>query len=418
MTHAVDQSYDTRYEYEDSPIHRHPPSDYLTSEASSQQISPLSEYFPASEMASSVPDDILSDYASPHFSPVESSFTDHSFHPLGGSLDPERNSATLLYHAETVHFGNIYTQSSACYSPAQLELSLTSPSPFGTLQYPSSPSTLEHASPSISSASVQATVTVESTSPITRQHSDHDQITPTRASDHVRIQHDGDDDDVLDPPNSEVAQELAFSPMDTGDHDFSASLIKRESPSPIYASSIASSSSEEGDQLDESGSEDNDDNDSEYDPAPIVIVKRTRSFASARAARSRTTSSSSSRRGTGAYSVSADIAPLRARTAQPIPVPHLTKKSRGRKVPTGASASTSAPDLPSVLRASGRRTSRGKSKRQEKQESRPFVCDVDGCGKCFVRGEHLKRHVRSIHTHDKRQCFSSFCLANSRLIHF
>jgi len=30
------------------------------------------------------------------------------------------------------------------------------------------------------------------------------------------------------------------------------------------------------------------------------------------------------------------------------------------------------------------------------------VCTVDGCGKCFHRGEHLKRHIRSIHTHEKR----------------
>jgi uncharacterized Zn-finger protein len=31
------------------------------------------------------------------------------------------------------------------------------------------------------------------------------------------------------------------------------------------------------------------------------------------------------------------------------------------------------------------------------------VCQIDGCGKCFARGEHLKRHVRSIHTNEKRQ---------------
>jgi len=30
-----------------------------------------------------------------------------------------------------------------------------------------------------------------------------------------------------------------------------------------------------------------------------------------------------------------------------------------------------------------------------------FRCTVASCGKCFLRGEHLKRHVRSIHTHDK-----------------
>ena len=34
---------------------------------------------------------------------------------------------------------------------------------------------------------------------------------------------------------------------------------------------------------------------------------------------------------------------------------------------------------------------------------RAYMCEVPGCGKCFVRGEHLKRHVRSIHTYDKRE---------------
>jgi uncharacterized Zn-finger protein len=35
-------------------------------------------------------------------------------------------------------------------------------------------------------------------------------------------------------------------------------------------------------------------------------------------------------------------------------------------------------------------------------EKRVYVCKADGCGKCFHRGEHLKRHIRSIHTHEKR----------------
>ncbi|KAJ6547846.1 hypothetical protein B0H10DRAFT_2130735 [Mycena sp. CBHHK59/15] len=60
--------------------------------------------------------------------------------------------------------------------------------------------------------------------------------------------------------------------------------------------------------------------------------------------------------------------------ALPVPVPSLSKKSRGRRVPTNASTSG---------------------------EERPFVCKVEGCGKCFVRGEHLKRHVISIHTYEK-----------------
>ncbi|KAJ7113936.1 hypothetical protein C8R44DRAFT_710361 [Mycena epipterygia] len=60
----------------------------------------------------------------------------------------------------------------------------------------------------------------------------------------------------------------------------------------------------------------------------------------------------------------------------PVPVPNLIKKSRGRRVPA---------DTPS-------RTG---------NETRAYVCEVEGCGKCFVRGEHLKRHVRSIHTYEK-----------------
>ncbi|EIM83277.1 uncharacterized protein STEHIDRAFT_63013 [Stereum hirsutum FP-91666 SS1] len=32
---------------------------------------------------------------------------------------------------------------------------------------------------------------------------------------------------------------------------------------------------------------------------------------------------------------------------------------------------------------------------------RIYVCTVKGCSKCFARREHLKRHVRSIHTNEK-----------------
>jgi len=74
---------------------------------------------------------------------------------------------------------------------------------------------------------------------------------------------------------------------------------------------------------------------------------------------------------------------LKVRKAPPVPVPNLTKKSRGRRVPT-----VSDPDSDCSV-------SCGVTK------SRTFRCTVSGCGKCFLRGEHLKRHVRSIHTHDK-----------------
>lgn len=76
--------------------------------------------------------------------------------------------------------------------------------------------------------------------------------------------------------------------------------------------------------------------------------------------------------------------PAKRRRGQvgPVPVPNLTKKSRGRSVPT-------APNSISPYGAH-----RGR---------RSFVCGVIDCGKCFARGEHLKRHIRSIHTNEKRE---------------
>ncbi|KAF9787123.1 hypothetical protein BJ322DRAFT_701141 [Thelephora terrestris] len=66
--------------------------------------------------------------------------------------------------------------------------------------------------------------------------------------------------------------------------------------------------------------------------------------------------------------------------AGPIPVPNLTKKSRGRSVPTVPS-----PVVPY----------------HAYKTRRSFVCLVTDCRKCFARGEHLKRHIRSIHTNEK-----------------
>jgi hypothetical protein len=86
----------------------------------------------------------------------------------------------------------------------------------------------------------------------------------------------------------------------------------------------------------------------------------------------------------------------------PIPVPNLIKKSRGRRVPTiasldrkrgGSSSSFHDGDL--------KRAGSGKV-------LRTYTCRVQGCGKCFARGEHLKRHVRSIHTYEKRMVFFLF----------
>ena len=63
----------------------------------------------------------------------------------------------------------------------------------------------------------------------------------------------------------------------------------------------------------------------------------------------------------------------RKRVPPPAPVPHLIKKSRGRRVPE--------PD---------------------EARERTHICAVPGCSKSFARAEHLKRHVISLHTHEKR----------------
>lgn len=68
----------------------------------------------------------------------------------------------------------------------------------------------------------------------------------------------------------------------------------------------------------------------------------------------------------------------------PVPIPNLTKKSRGRRVPTVQTISNCA-----------------RGQRDAGLSARIYLCDVSGCGKCFARGEHLKRHIRSIHTHEK-----------------
>ena len=142
----------------------------------------------------------------------------------------------------------------------------------------------------------------------------------------------------------------------------------------------------------------------------------------------------------------------------PIPVPNLNKKSRGRKVPhvaTTTTTTTTTNDTVTKKKSSKKallvkqeedaegdndddeideldeesggdeedQKSRSSSTRSRKQkpntpemsktpsgENRTFVCVVPGCGKCFVRSEHLKRHVRSIHTHDKREFYPFFVL--------
>ncbi|KAF6748383.1 hypothetical protein DFP72DRAFT_820235 [Ephemerocybe angulata] len=102
----------------------------------------------------------------------------------------------------------------------------------------------------------------------------------------------------------------------------------------------------------------------------------------------------------------------------PVPVPNLTKKSRGRRVPTvssleelrkvAASATEEGASAPAAAATTTATSARGRKTRgaaaagaSGAKGSRMYLCDVEGCGKCFARGEHLKRHVRSIHTNEK-----------------
>ncbi|CAE6476009.1 unnamed protein product [Rhizoctonia solani] len=95
---------------------------------------------------------------------------------------------------------------------------------------------------------------------------------------------------------------------------------------------------------------------------------------------------------------SAALAPQRSRTAAPVPVEGLTKKSRGRRVPTAVS---NVSDGDVVFQAG----------KDGDKMTRMFACTVDGCGKCFHRGEHLKRHIRSIHTNERpHSCPEPDCL--------
>ena len=89
----------------------------------------------------------------------------------------------------------------------------------------------------------------------------------------------------------------------------------------------------------------------------------------------------------------------------PVPVPNLTKKSRGRRVPTVASIEYGGSGRGRHGGDDGEFDSGG-GRRGGSKGVRMYTCKVTGCGKCFARGEHLKRHVRSIHTYEKRKIIS------------
>lgn len=80
-----------------------------------------------------------------------------------------------------------------------------------------------------------------------------------------------------------------------------------------------------------------------------------------------------------AFSTAASPKPGRrgVRRPNPVAVPNLTKKARGRPVPTTKDT---------LLKAGS---------------GRAYACPVEDCRKVFTRSEHLKRHTRSIHTNEK-----------------
>lgn len=86
-----------------------------------------------------------------------------------------------------------------------------------------------------------------------------------------------------------------------------------------------------------------------------------------------------------------------------------TKRSRGRRPPCSPdlvlSNDPNANPSEAQIRYCGV-TKTGKPKKI-------FLCKVPLCGKCFKRSEHLKRHVRSIHTNEKRASPSFRAFASS-----
>ncbi|KAG7443500.1 uncharacterized protein BT62DRAFT_903333, partial [Guyanagaster necrorhizus] len=55
-----------------------------------------------------------------------------------------------------------------------------------------------------------------------------------------------------------------------------------------------------------------------------------------------------------------------------------SKKSHGRKVPVALEFN-----------------------QDDQAEAEQYICTYEGCGKCFIRCTHLKRHVKSLHLDEK-----------------
>lgn len=88
-----------------------------------------------------------------------------------------------------------------------------------------------------------------------------------------------------------------------------------------------------------------------------------------------------------------DITNNSMRLGYPPPLPQPTaNEDNNRRASSQEGKQQKAP------RSRGRRVSNVPS-----NGVRMFTCKADGCGKVFKRSEHLKRHIRSIHTLEKRK---------------
>ena len=192
---------------------------------------------------------------------------------------------------------------------------------------------------------------------------------------------------------------------------------------------------EDDEDIDEDDPQDDDDDDDEWQPSPhrpslhlysdhpLTPSPSTNSTPGTRTRRTGFTSPqpitrSRPRRSSASYTSPPTLTEWNS--APPNMIPQLTKRSRGRQVPTVRLTATSngadnedenddVNDEVTFIRSRRRGAASGRKANGVEDaagRSRSYVCKVNGCGKCFQRGEHLKRHIRSIHTNEKR---SSFC---------
>jgi len=215
----------------------------------------------------------------------------------------------------------------------------------------------------------------------------------------VKEEEEEEEEENMTREGLQGSKAVAPDPLNAGDAD--------EDAEGDYDDDDADADYEDGDEYDPE-----DDDDGEFvvpkrrNPAPgNTRSLRTRSSTKTQSCRFEPYSYSSSSRPTSKPTSSSRAITSRPRTRMrtrhtnslpvPVPVPNLTKKSRGRRVPTVESL------IPPPVSKSGKTTSRKEGDGGDDKNVRTYTCDAVGCGKCFARGEHLKRHVRSIHTYEK-----------------